>query len=595
MIWLNSKQKELEAKILNDVDLDLAWKNLVWLSENVPQRLGGTVEEKKTVEYFQNEMKKFGTPCTIYEFDGYVGIPKKATLRVTFPEDKTIECIPLGMSPLEKGMHGKLVDAGYGTIEESKEAGVKGNVSLVILGGKPGDTFISRPEKVEIANKLGAIALILIQEMGKDFQWGQAKWVRGNPSLNQLDQLNRIPALTVKINEGTYLKELCNKGVVQVYLEADSKTGFTKIVQPIAELTGSVEPDKFVLTGAHQDAWGGGATDNGTGMVLVMELARLLTKYQKELRRGIRFSIWSSHECGLMAGSTWYVDNFWEDLNQNLVAYLNSDSPGIKADYWRSRNSPDIRKFHESNYHELGIKYDIKSTFHQRGGDTPAFLYGMGIPALDDVCRFDRREDLWWWHSVSDTIDKADSEVLEYAIKLQLLTAIRLCNCPILPFEYVTTANSFLKELEHLQDISGTYFNIIDLIDEAEKLKKAAITLEEEIKNLMSHFETASDSNKEKFNKTFDKINKKLMKTSRILNLAYHSKGGKYKHDNYGYYMSKPLPTLQTMAELPNLNPQSENFKAIKTGLVRQRNRISDSLKEATKILNSAIKEAKSI
>ena len=46
----------------------------------------------------------------------------------------------------------------------------------------------------------------------------------------------------------------------------------------VGEITGSEKPDEFVVVGAHLDSWdlGTGATDNGTGSCVVLEVARVL-------------------------------------------------------------------------------------------------------------------------------------------------------------------------------------------------------------------------------------------------------------------------------------------------------------------------------
>ena len=71
--------------------------------------------------------------------------------------------------------------------------------------------------------------------------------------------------------------------------------------------------------------------DNGSANAVMLEVARILSKYKKELRRGLRLAFWSGHSHGRYAGSTWYADNFWLDLEKNCVAHVNTDSAGAKG------------------------------------------------------------------------------------------------------------------------------------------------------------------------------------------------------------------------------------------------------------------------
>src|SRR5215472_15071111 len=77
----------------------------------------------------------------------------------------------------------------------------------------------------------------------------------------------------------------------------------------IAEIPGTDKKDEVVMLGAHLDSWhaGTGATDNGAGSVVCMEVVRLLKALNVHPRRTIRVGLWSGEEQGLY-GSQAYVD-----------------------------------------------------------------------------------------------------------------------------------------------------------------------------------------------------------------------------------------------------------------------------------------------
>ncbi len=89
---------------------------------------------------------------------------------------------------------------------------------------------------------------------------------------------------------------------------------------------GSLYPNTFLIIDGHYDTTNGpGANDNGSGTVLILEIARLLKDIETEY--SIKFIHFSGEEDGLI-GSQYYVNNtvIPEDLDISLV--LNLDQIG---------------------------------------------------------------------------------------------------------------------------------------------------------------------------------------------------------------------------------------------------------------------------
>ncbi len=93
---------------------------------------------------------------------------------------------------------------------------------------------------------------------------------------------------------------------VDVKFTGDHEHGF----DTIAEIPGT-DPklkDEVVMLGGHLDSWaaGTGATDNGAGTVVAMEVMRILNALQVKPRRTIRVGLWTGEEQGEF-GSLYYV------------------------------------------------------------------------------------------------------------------------------------------------------------------------------------------------------------------------------------------------------------------------------------------------
>jgi len=104
------------------------------------------------------------------------------------------------------------------------------------------------------------------------------------------------------------------KANVPVTLEMNVDIEFTgdheHAFDTIAEIPGT-DPalkDEVVMVGGHLDSWasGTGATDNGAGSVVAMEVMRILTSLHVQPRRTIRVGLWTGEEQGLY-GSIGYV------------------------------------------------------------------------------------------------------------------------------------------------------------------------------------------------------------------------------------------------------------------------------------------------
>lgn len=86
------------------------------------------------------------------------------------------------------------------------------------------------------------------------------------------------------------------------------------------------------------------------------------------------------------------------------------------------------------------------------------------------------------------------------------------------------------------------------------------------------------------------KINDVLMKLSRTLTGPFYTACDRYSQDSYGLsILSKPIPALYPMVEMSELDENDVNFKLMRTELLRNRNRLLDSLKAANEYISSVI------
>ena len=129
----------------------------------------------------------------------------------------------------------------------------------------------------------------------------------------QRDHAMQVPLAVVTLENFGRMARLLDAHV-PVSVELNIDTNFTGDHEhgfdTIAEIPGT-DPslkDQFVMVGGHLDSWiaGTGATDDGAGSIIAMEVMRILTALHVHPRRTIRVALWSGEEQGLF-GSAGYV------------------------------------------------------------------------------------------------------------------------------------------------------------------------------------------------------------------------------------------------------------------------------------------------
>jgi Iap family predicted aminopeptidase len=568
-------EKDLKTKILSEYSPEKVQKHLDYLTTLTRQ--AGSEDERKAAEYIKGRLDNYGIEVNIYEVDAYISIPKESELNIQHPIKKSLPCLSAAFTPPTPaaGIEGELI------LPDSlnQKTDLKGKIALI------GGDKENRRSAENTAREKGAAAKIYITP-GKSgaISVERLKSAWGNPTPETIDQIPKTPAISISNGGGHYLKQLLKQGSVRIKLTADSLREYRQVNLPVGTLEGSREPEKFVLLSGHYCSWFTGATDNAAANSLMIEMARIFAKYREFLGRSIRFAWWSGHEQGAFAGSTWYLDNFWDDVRDNAVAYITMDGLGrIGSSGYECRNTEEVRNFHEKVVKDaLGIQ--VKSQRIPKTGDQS--FHGVGLPAFTGKQDLEVEsegdlytEAIWYSHSALDTTDHLDTGLLESPFKVNSLSILRLCNRRVLPFEFVTLAEAIHKALTRLQKIGKPMIDLSLLIDNSSKLVKNADQLKAVVEKKRTPVRNEQQNNQ---------INTGLLMLSRILIPIFSSKGGKYSQDPREAQF-KPLPGLQPIEEFSALDPNSQESKALFTFLVRQRNRVSDAIQAANQVITDTL------
>ena len=209
----------------------------------------------------------------------------------------------------------------------------------------------------------------------------------------------------------------------------------------LAVIKGTQKPDEYVLMGSHLDAYdiATGSTDDGQGVCVTMEAARLLAAAGAKPRRSIMFCIWTAEEYGLL-GSKYFVEQKTVPWNK-ISNYFNRDGGPLAA---TSITVPPAMydDFVKACEPLADYNPDIPFTVNRRegepqarptnaGGSDHAYFAMNGVPAISfresDVFGFDfNYRDIW--HTEDDLYDKLIPEYLEHSAVVQAVTAYGIAN-----------------------------------------------------------------------------------------------------------------------------------------------------------------------
>jgi len=179
---------------------------------------------------------------------------------------------------------------------------------------KTGLTAKTLPVAIENA---GAVAVVINN-------WSQGFGVDKIFGANTI----KVPTLDLSVEDyGLVYRLALNGDKPRLKIEAESKKlGVVPTFNTLAEIKGTQKPNEYVMLSAHFDSWDGasGATDNGSGTILMMEAMRILKKFYPNPKRTILVGHWGSEEQGLN-GSRAFVEDHPEIVN-NLQALFNQDN-----------------------------------------------------------------------------------------------------------------------------------------------------------------------------------------------------------------------------------------------------------------------------
>jgi hypothetical protein len=565
---------ETEKKLLDRFDIARAWAHVEHLATQLPDRYTGSAQEPMSADYIAAQLRAVGLKPQIQEVESFLGVPDGAHLTLTAPERIEIPCAP------DTG-HGQIVEAEFIVIETAEEAralgdGVAGKVIVIPYS-------YSYPITPEEARKRGAAGMIYgnwgpsdvdILRVTAPQTW--TYWGLPDPEDFRIGEQEAIPQAHIGRQSYERLRDLCRKGRVSGSFSANIRSFWGKSHQVLCD----VEPghpeatEDFVMMAAHHDSWNPGASDDGGGVAVLLEAARVLHEGRADLRRRVRFMFVSGHENGAYATSTWYLDNHWHDLSEHAICFSFTDNPGFaNAPEFKIEASEELMDF------ALACARDVvgegpKITVTRGNKTADRGFYGIGIPSVYTRCAFTQAQaDAWggaflgyWNHSNHDTLDKIDPENLARNARIRLLETIRLCGAERLPHNFRPLVAGMKARLRGWQD--GGRYDV-----------SGTLALVETLERDLAAFHAAEGD--------AAAVNRKLKQLSRALTWINYTYKGRYGQDIFGVDLKKPLTIMNSIDELVHHPRNSPMDLMLRARIRRDQNKVEDAVRDAIGIINA--------
>jgi len=200
----------------------------------------------------------------------------------------------------------------------------------------------------------------------------------------------------------------------------------------IATIPGTEFPNEYVVLSAHYDSWegGSGATDNGTGSVLMMEVARILRTVYPQPKRTILVGLWSGEEQGLNGSRAFTEDH--PEIVQGLQALFNQDNGTGRIvnlspqGFTRAAGTLSEWLARVPNEVSRHVSIQLPGTPGGGGSDYASFVC-WGVPAFNlGALSWDYGTHTW--HTHRDTFDKVVFDDLRNNVVLTAALAYLAAN-----------------------------------------------------------------------------------------------------------------------------------------------------------------------
>jgi hypothetical protein len=238
----------------------------------------------------------------------------------------------------------------------------------------------------------------------------------------------RAPAIALSCEDYGLVYRLTESGAttrITLNLDAGLRPE-TPIFNTVAMIRGTEKPDEYVVLSSHFDSWDGasGATDNGTGTLMMLEAMRILKLVYPSPKRTIVAGHWVAEEQGTHGSLAFAADH--PEIVRGMQVLFNQDNGTGRITRISGAGLPDAGERLATWLSRLPDRWRAQVSYEPpgrpagRGSDDASFAC-HGLPAFN-------LDALSWsygytWHTNIDTYDKVVFEDLKSNAALAAMLA----------------------------------------------------------------------------------------------------------------------------------------------------------------------------
>ncbi len=435
---LDEEYRDIAGRLLGAalVDQD-GWNKLSYLTTRIGNRLSGSANLERAVQWFADRMKADGLENVKLQ---PVKVPHwvrgRESAKMVEPYEKNLNMLGLGSSiatPAGGITASAVVVGSFTELEALGASKVKGKIVVYDVEWKGyGQTNVYRTTGAARAAKLGAVASIVRSMTGSSLYTPHT----GNQ--NYEAGVTPIPAAALTVEETGMIRRLVEGGQdVQIHLEMEAKMlPDADSANVMAEITGREKPDEVVVLGGHIDSWdvGQGAHDDGGGIVAAWQAVTLMKQLGLRPRRTVRVVGWTNEENGARGGAA-YRTGLGDNAKKHVAAIEMDGGAERPVGFGFSiegvePNTPahDAARLKLQQIAKLLEAIGSNSIGNGGGGTDIEPLASAGVPLMSLQTTGEHYFD--WHHTNADTLDKVNPQDLRKCIATLAVMAYVLADMP---------------------------------------------------------------------------------------------------------------------------------------------------------------------
>lgn len=394
------------------------------LTDTIGGRITGTAQSRETAELILRNLKEAGFDNAHFEEYELTSTWQhgSANGEIIHPIRRPIYIGSYGWVPGTPGLiEVPVADFGPpGNAHTPIPDGVKGAAVIVDLRSNGSSTIYvgTRAILARQLAKAGAAAMFIVSDKPDRMVYTSAFGFYPRAPL---------PVISIASEDAALLRRLLAKGPVSIRLDVQNSfgTGPGRERNVVADLEGT-DPREVVLLCAHFDSWdpAQGANDNGAGVAVILQAARILKFLGIRPKYTIRFVFFSGEE-ELSNGSRAYVERHKAELDSTRAVF-NIDSGAHPALGFQIHGRKDLEADSRRLLRPLApLGADRVFLDADFDSDQETFIVeGVPIYSLKvDPGDYDVRH-----HTIVDTFERVDPQMLRMQTAIMALAGYSFAN-----------------------------------------------------------------------------------------------------------------------------------------------------------------------